>query len=88
MPAILEGTLTEEAHGSNCGTLRSLRAEPPQPCCRVLCSQRMLRFRSIGLLRVFNVINQTGTVRFLDGQSGSAANLTDYTGFQLMRTGK
>uniref|UniRef100_UPI0035ABB020 toxin glutamine deamidase domain-containing protein n=1 Tax=Rhizobium rhizogenes TaxID=359 RepID=UPI0035ABB020 len=36
---------------------------------------------------VFNVVNQGGTIRFLDGQSGGAANLNDgFTNFQLLRT--
>jgi hypothetical protein len=35
---------------------------------------------------VFNVINQNGTVRFLDGQVGAAANLNGYTNFHLLRT--
>jgi filamentous hemagglutinin len=35
----------------------------------------------------FNVVNQGGTVRFLDGQSGKAANLGDgFIDFYLMRT--
>jgi filamentous hemagglutinin len=35
---------------------------------------------------VFNVVNQNGQVRFLDGQTGKAANLSGYTSFQLLRT--
>ncbi|SCB52324.1 hemagglutinin repeat-containing protein [Rhizobium lusitanum] len=36
---------------------------------------------------VFNVVNQNGTVRFLDGQTGGAANLSDgFVSFQLLRT--
>jgi RHS repeat-associated protein len=35
----------------------------------------------------FNVVNQDGVVKFLDGQSGGPANLSDgFTGFYLLRT--
>lgn len=34
----------------------------------------------------FNVVNQNGTVRFLDGQTGKAANLSGFEGFSLLRT--
>ena len=35
---------------------------------------------------VFNVVNQNGTVRFLDGQTGGSADLTKFKSFQLLRT--
>ncbi|MFG6654206.1 toxin glutamine deamidase domain-containing protein [Scandinavium sp. M-37] len=35
---------------------------------------------------VFNVVNQNGTVRFLDGQTGKAADLSQFKSFQLLRT--
>ncbi|WP_181405178.1 toxin glutamine deamidase domain-containing protein [Aestuariibacter sp. GS-14] len=35
---------------------------------------------------VFNVVNQKGTIRFLDGQTGKAATLTGYDSFRLLRT--
>ncbi|WP_218938879.1 toxin glutamine deamidase domain-containing protein [Pseudomonas sp. ICMP22404] len=35
---------------------------------------------------VFNVINQNGTVRFLDGQTGRSANLSNFKTLQLLRT--
>lgn len=35
---------------------------------------------------VFNVVNQNGVVRFLDGQVGRSANLNGYTNFHLLRT--
>jgi len=35
---------------------------------------------------VFNVVNQNGVVRFLDGQTGRAASLEGYQSFQLLRT--
>ncbi|WP_318841844.1 VENN motif pre-toxin domain-containing protein, partial [Pluralibacter gergoviae] len=35
---------------------------------------------------VFNVINQNGTVRFLDGQTGKAADMSQFKSFQLLRT--
>ncbi len=35
---------------------------------------------------VFNVVNQNGTVRFLDGQTGKAADLNGYKKFSLIRT--
>ncbi|MBL0419251.1 hemagglutinin repeat-containing protein [Ramlibacter sp. AW1] len=35
---------------------------------------------------VFNVVNQNGIVRFLDGQTGRAASLDGYHSFQLLRT--
>ncbi len=34
----------------------------------------------------FNVANQSGAVRFLDGQVGSAANVQLYNQFYLLRT--
>ncbi len=34
----------------------------------------------------FNVVNQNGTVRFLDGQTGGAANLDGFKSFSLMKT--
>ena len=34
----------------------------------------------------FNVVNQNGTVRFLDGQTGKAADLSGFQGFSLLRT--
>ncbi|MCI2245824.1 hemagglutinin repeat-containing protein [Xanthomonas sp. PPL568] len=37
---------------------------------------------------VFNVVNQNGVVRFLDGQSGTAANLEDFKYFMFLRTTK
>jgi len=35
---------------------------------------------------VFNVVNQSGTVRFLDGQTGTAATFNGYDSFYLLRT--
>ncbi|HBP0981943.1 TPA: hypothetical protein L5Q86_006084 [Pseudomonas aeruginosa] len=35
---------------------------------------------------VFNVVNQNGVVRFLDGQTGTPANLGDFKSLQLLRT--
>lgn len=35
---------------------------------------------------VFNVVNQNGTVRFLDGQTGKPADLSQFKSFQLLRT--
>jgi hypothetical protein len=35
---------------------------------------------------VFNVVNQNGTVRFLDGQTGKPADLSGYVNFHLLRT--
>ncbi len=37
---------------------------------------------------VFNVVNQNGVVRFLDGQSGQPASFGDYQSFHLLRTNK
>ena len=34
----------------------------------------------------FNVINQDGTIRFLDGQTGGVADLGGYKGYSLLRT--
>jgi hypothetical protein len=43
--------------------------------------------RGSGPGHVFNVVNQRGTVRFLDGQSGTAANVGDgFNGFRLLPT--
>lgn len=33
---------------------------------------------------VFNAVNQGGTVRFLDGQTGAAASFSGFDGFQFM----
>ena len=36
---------------------------------------------------VFNVINKNGTILFLDGQTGTVANINNkFVGFSLMRT--
>ncbi|WP_080748346.1 toxin glutamine deamidase domain-containing protein [Pseudomonas chlororaphis] len=35
---------------------------------------------------VFNVVNQNGVVRFLDGQTGKPANLSNFKKLQLLRT--
>ncbi|EGW1130774.1 type VI secretion system tube protein Hcp, partial [Salmonella enterica] len=35
---------------------------------------------------VFNVVNQNNTIRFLDGQTGNAADLNQFKSFQLLRT--
>ncbi|MFJ2285200.1 toxin glutamine deamidase domain-containing protein [Pseudomonas iridis] len=35
---------------------------------------------------VFNVVNQNGVVRFLDGQTGKPANLSNFKTLQLLRT--
>jgi hypothetical protein len=35
---------------------------------------------------VFNVVNQNGVIRFLDGQSGKPATFDGYKSFQLLRT--
>ncbi|WP_448683689.1 two-partner secretion domain-containing protein [Pseudomonas nicosulfuronedens] len=35
---------------------------------------------------VFNVVNQSGVVRYLDGQTGKPANLNDFKTLQLLRT--
>jgi filamentous hemagglutinin len=35
---------------------------------------------------VFNVVNQNGVVRFLDGQTGKSANLSNFNTLQLLRT--
>lgn len=34
----------------------------------------------------FNVVNQKGTIRFLDGQTGGTASLSGFKGFSLLRT--
>jgi filamentous hemagglutinin len=34
----------------------------------------------------FNVVNQDGAIRFLDGQSGTSANVAPYTKFWLLPT--
>ncbi|WP_190285576.1 toxin glutamine deamidase domain-containing protein [Montanilutibacter psychrotolerans] len=35
---------------------------------------------------VFNVVNQRGAIRFIDGQTGKAARVDGYQNFQLLRT--
>ena len=42
--------------------------------------------RSNGVGHVFNVVNQKGVLRFLDGQTGHAAALDGYTHFRFLRT--
>ncbi|WP_407725887.1 toxin glutamine deamidase domain-containing protein [Pectobacterium aroidearum] len=37
---------------------------------------------------VFNVINQNGIVRFLDGQAGKSANLSQFKSYYILRTNK
>ncbi|QMR76874.1 type VI secretion system tube protein TssD [Enterobacter sp. RHBSTW-00175] len=37
---------------------------------------------------VFNVVNQNSTIRFLDGQTGTQADLSQFESFQLLRTNK
>jgi hypothetical protein len=37
---------------------------------------------------VFNVVNQNGVVRFLDGQTGQPATFSGYQSFHLLRTNK
>ena len=33
----------------------------------------------------FNVVNQKGTIRFLDGQTGGSATLEGFKGFSLLK---
>jgi hypothetical protein len=42
--------------------------------------------RAGGTGHVFNVVNQGGVVRYLDGQTGQAASFAGYTGFRLLKT--
>jgi hypothetical protein len=42
--------------------------------------------REAGVGHVFNVVNQNGIIRFLDGQTGRAAELSGYVQFRLLRT--
>jgi hypothetical protein len=43
--------------------------------------------RNGGVGHFFNVVNQRGTIRFLDGQAGGAANVSvSYDGYWLLRT--
>lgn len=35
---------------------------------------------------VFNVVNQNGTIRFWDGQSGKVADLYKFESFKMLRT--
>ncbi|WP_410900999.1 toxin glutamine deamidase domain-containing protein, partial [Pseudoalteromonas sp. SIMBA_162] len=35
---------------------------------------------------VFNVVNQNGTIRFLDGQTGKVVDLSKFTSFKFLRT--
>lgn len=45
-------------------------------------------YRTSGVGHVFNVVNQRGLIRFLDGQTGQSARLDGYLQFQLLRTNK
>lgn len=42
--------------------------------------------RAGGTGHVFNVVNQGGVVRYLDGQTGQVASFAGYTGLRLLRT--
>jgi hypothetical protein len=42
--------------------------------------------RAGGIIHVFNVVNQGGVVRYLDGQTGQVASFAGYTGFRLLKT--
>ncbi|MBS0853262.1 hypothetical protein JK158_15955 [Enterobacter sp. JGM127] len=35
---------------------------------------------------VFNVVNQNGTIRFLDGQTGKVADVSQFKSFKILRT--
>jgi hypothetical protein len=39
-----------------------------------------------GVGHVFNAVNQSGIVRFLDGQSGQVASFAGYNGFRMLMT--
>ncbi|WP_425273388.1 toxin glutamine deamidase domain-containing protein [Pseudomonas morbosilactucae] len=50
---------------------------------------RGIVFGSYGLGQpghVFNVVNQNGVVRYLDGQTGKPANMSNFKTLQLLRT--
>lgn len=42
--------------------------------------------RDDGVGHVFNAVNQHGVVRFLDGQTGTIAVVSGYTGLRFLRT--
>ena len=42
--------------------------------------------RAGGVGHVFNVVNQGGVVRYLDGQTGQPASFAGYTGFRVLKT--
>jgi hypothetical protein len=42
--------------------------------------------KEVGVGHVFNVVNQNGCIRFLDGQTGCAAELGGYVQFRFLRT--
>ena len=42
--------------------------------------------RGANVGHVFNVTNQKGVVRFLDGQTGKSANVNGFDSFRLLRT--
>lgn len=42
--------------------------------------------RNSGIGHVFNAANQHGVIRFLDGQTGKAAEISPYIKFQFLRT--
>jgi hypothetical protein len=69
-----------------------------QPCDIVSVSQALLAAgagsraivfgsRSGDIGHVFNAVNQAGVIRFLDGQTGTAAALDDFVAFRFLRTG-
>jgi hypothetical protein len=42
--------------------------------------------RAGGIGHLFNVVNQGGVVRYLDGQTGQVASFAGYKGFRLLKT--
>lgn len=47
---------------------------------------RGIVFGSYGPGHVFNVVNQSGAIRYFDGQTGKPANMSNFKTLQLLRT--
>lgn len=90
LPSDLAKSLGHQWHGSSKGYLgkfmneKELRAMVPNAGDRGI----VYGWRCAGKeAHYFNVVNQNGTIRFLDGQAGTAQNMADgFTHFMFMNT--
>jgi filamentous hemagglutinin len=88
-PQDLANTLGRDWHGASKGVLgkllneRDLRKLVPNAGDRGI----VYGYRGPGVeAHYFNVVNQNGTIRFLDGQAGTAQNMSSFQYFMYMGT--